>query len=73
MNMLMQKEYRGARDPSGFDAIVREVFAPIYPVIASQIVQETQIFDGVCLDRRVRNRGARTCSGAALRFTCNVF
>ncbi len=50
MNMLMQKEYKGARDPSGFDAIVREVFAPIYPVIASQIVQETQIFDGVCLD-----------------------
>jgi ubiquinone/menaquinone biosynthesis C-methylase UbiE len=50
MNTLKQKEYKGAHDPSGFDAIVKEVFSPIYPVIASQIVQETQIFDGVCLD-----------------------
>lgn len=35
MNMMMHNEHKGARDPSGFDAIVREVFAPIYPVIAS--------------------------------------
>jgi ubiquinone/menaquinone biosynthesis C-methylase UbiE len=50
MNTLKQKSYRGANNPSGFDAIVREVFAPIYPVIASQIVQQTRIDKGVCLD-----------------------
>jgi ubiquinone/menaquinone biosynthesis C-methylase UbiE len=50
MNTLKQKAHKGAHNPSGFDAIVREVFAPIYPVIASQIVQQTQITDGICLD-----------------------
>ena len=50
MNALKQKVHKGARDPLGFDAIVREVFAPIYPVIASQIVQQTQIAGGACLD-----------------------
>jgi len=50
MNAVKQTGHKGARDPMGFDAIVREVFAPIYPVIASQIVRQTQITDGVCLD-----------------------
>jgi len=50
MNTTNPKNYKGARDPSGFDAIVREVFAPIYPVIASQIVRRTQLVGGVCLD-----------------------
>jgi ubiquinone/menaquinone biosynthesis C-methylase UbiE len=50
MNAVKQKAHKGARDPLGFDAIVREVFAPIYPVIASQIVRQTRIADGVCLD-----------------------
>ena len=50
MNVLKQKPHKGAHDPLGFDAIVREVFAPIYPVIASQIIQQTRMTRGVCLD-----------------------
>ena len=33
-----------------FDQIAREVFAPVYPVIAEQIIHETGIVDGTCLD-----------------------
>ena len=36
-----------ARD---FDTIAREVFAPIYPVIARQILEHTGISSGRCLD-----------------------
>lgn len=35
---------------NSFDQLAREVFAPVYPVIASQIVQRTAITDGICLD-----------------------
>lgn len=41
---------KGATNPQGFDRIVREVFAPIYPVIAEQIVAKTAIKSGKCLD-----------------------
>ncbi len=41
---------KGATNPQGFDRIVREVFAPIYPVIAEQIVTKTAIKSGKCLD-----------------------
>ncbi len=33
-----------------FDQIAREIFAPIYPVIAEQIVRKTGITAGQCLD-----------------------
>ena len=33
-----------------FDEIVRNVFAPIYPVIAQQIVERTNIKEGICID-----------------------
>jgi ubiquinone/menaquinone biosynthesis C-methylase UbiE len=33
-----------------FDEIVRNVFAPIYPVIAKQIVERTNIKEGICID-----------------------
>lgn len=33
-----------------FDKIAREVFAPIYPVIAEQIITRTGITSGCCLD-----------------------
>ncbi len=33
-----------------FDKIAREVFAPIYPVIAEQIIARTGINKGCCLD-----------------------
>lgn len=33
-----------------FDEIARTIFAPIYPVIARQIVQHTGITQGACLD-----------------------
>ncbi|CFX84241.1 Methyltransferase type 11 [Syntrophomonas zehnderi OL-4] len=33
-----------------FDEIAREVFAPIYPVIAAQIIDRTGITSGCCLD-----------------------
>jgi len=33
-----------------FDVIAREIFAPIYPVIAKQIKQKTGIKTGTCLD-----------------------
>lgn len=33
-----------------FDKIAREVFAPIYPVLAEQIINHTGISQGLCLD-----------------------
>jgi SAM-dependent methyltransferase len=33
-----------------FDKIAREIFAPIYPVIAEQIKQKTKITEGTCVD-----------------------
>jgi len=33
-----------------FDRVAREVFAPVYPVIAGQIKTRTGITEGVCLD-----------------------
>jgi len=44
------KEHKGGANPQSFDKIVREVFAPIYPVIAGQIVQKTGIVSGRCFD-----------------------
>lgn len=41
---------KGAPNPQSFDSIVRNVFAPIYPVIAEQIVDKTAITSGRCLD-----------------------
>ena len=48
MQTPLSKNRRGASDPAGFDAIVREVFAPIYPVIAEQIVRRTRTVTGRC-------------------------
>ncbi|MDY0120789.1 MAG: class I SAM-dependent methyltransferase [Sulfurimonas sp.] len=48
--MQTMRKQAGASDPQGFDAIVREVFAPIYPTIAEQIVAKTQKTKGHCLD-----------------------
>ncbi|WP_419769268.1 MAG: class I SAM-dependent methyltransferase [Candidatus Marinarcus sp.] len=47
--MNVQK-HKGATDPQSFDQIVREVFAPIYPVIAQQIIQKSLLTQGKCLD-----------------------
>lgn len=47
---VKKEEHKGGSNPSGFDAIVREVFAPIYPVIAKQIVEKTTCHTGICLD-----------------------
>ncbi|MDD5051345.1 MAG: class I SAM-dependent methyltransferase [Sulfuricurvum sp.] len=41
---------KGATNPQSFDQIVREIFSPIYPVIAEQIVYKTRITSGRCLD-----------------------
>ena len=46
----MQRENRGATNPQRFDTIVREIFAPIYPVIAQQIIDKTGVRSGKCLD-----------------------
>lgn len=35
---------------TGYDRIAREVFAPVYPVIAEQIRTQTGITQGICLD-----------------------
>ncbi len=37
-------------NPVEFEKIAREVFAPIYPIIAEQIKQKTGITKGTCLD-----------------------
>lgn len=37
-------------DPHEFDRIARGIFAPVYPVIAAQILDRTGIRKGVCLD-----------------------
>lgn len=43
---------RGHRDmtPREFDRIARDIFAPVYPVIAAQIREKTGVTAGVCLD-----------------------
>ncbi len=33
-----------------FDKIAQEIFAPIYPAIARQVLDKSQINDGICLD-----------------------
>lgn len=33
-----------------FDKVAQEIFAPVYPVIANQIIEKTKIMNGVCLD-----------------------
>jgi ubiquinone/menaquinone biosynthesis C-methylase UbiE len=47
---MKEKKNKGGSDPQGFDRIVREVFAPIYPIIAEQIIQKTKLNQGKCLD-----------------------
>lgn len=37
-------------DAKAFDQTAREIFAPVYPVIARHIVERTGITQGVCLD-----------------------
>ncbi len=37
-------------DALDFEKTVNEVFAPVYPIIAKQIKNRTQITDGICLD-----------------------
>lgn len=41
---------KGTTNPQSFDLIVRDIFAPIYPVIAEQIIAKTDIAEGRCLD-----------------------
>lgn len=41
---------KSAKNHQSFDQIVREIFAPIYPVIAEQIITHTGITQGRCLD-----------------------
>lgn len=50
MKKEIKKEHKGGNNPQGFDRIVREVFAPIYPVIAQQIKEKTALTKGKCLD-----------------------
>lgn len=50
MSEELKKEHKGGSNPQGFDRIVREVFAPIYPVIAEQIKKKTNLSSGKCLD-----------------------
>ncbi len=38
------------RDAISFDEIARTVFAPVYPVIADQIIARTKVTHGCCLD-----------------------
>lgn len=45
-----KKQDKGQTNPQSFDKIVRDIFAPIYPVIAEQIKNRTAIHEGVCLD-----------------------
>ncbi|BAK73995.1 class I SAM-dependent methyltransferase [Arcobacter sp. L] len=46
----MNAHIKGAKDPKGFDNIVKEIFAPIYPVISQQIIEKTSLVEGKCLD-----------------------
>lgn len=50
MKKEIKKKHKGGSNPQGFDRIVREVFAPIYPVIAQQIKKKTALTKGKCLD-----------------------
>lgn len=47
---IATKEHKGGSNTQSFDRIVREVFAPIYPTIAEQILVRTQVTTGKCLD-----------------------
>ena len=48
--MIHPSSNKKQTDPQSFDRIVRDVFAPIYPVIAEQIKNKTGINEGICLD-----------------------
>jgi ubiquinone/menaquinone biosynthesis C-methylase UbiE len=37
-------------DANKFDNIARNVFAPVYPLLASQMLERSGVTDGVCLD-----------------------
>ena len=46
------KTYRkfDAKRAADFAMIANEVFAPVYPVIAGQILERCQVREGLCLD-----------------------
>ena len=46
----MKKQDKNKTDSKEFDTIVKELFAPIYSVIAEQIIQKTKLKNGKCLD-----------------------
>lgn len=48
--MNAQRKETHPTKAQSFDRIVREVFAPIYPTIAEQIIAKTGLFHGICLD-----------------------
>lgn len=37
-------------DAQNFDILAREIFAPVYPIIAAQILKRTAMTSGLCLD-----------------------
>ena len=37
-------------DANKFDTIARNVFAPVYPLLASQMIERSGLSSGVCLD-----------------------
>ena len=56
-------------EPEGYDKIAREVFAPVYPLIAEQIVSRTGVRQGCCLDLGCGGGylGVALACGSALR------
>jgi 2-polyprenyl-3-methyl-5-hydroxy-6-metoxy-1,4-benzoquinol methylase len=46
----MEGERRASMDAAAFEEFVRDVFMPIYPILAEQIISDTMISDGFCLD-----------------------
>jgi ubiquinone/menaquinone biosynthesis C-methylase UbiE len=50
MAQITAKRTKQQNDAAGFDKIARNIFAPIYPVIARQILERTGVRGGICLD-----------------------
>lgn len=45
-----KQDSREKTDPDSYEVIARTIFAPVYPLIAAQIIESTGISKGYCLD-----------------------
>ncbi len=48
--MTNEEKWADKHATSGFSETASEIFAPLYPILAGQIIDECNVTDGVCID-----------------------